>query len=782
MAAQEHNTTSPLVSVAEQLVNLGVRAFKHTMKDSGIIFQDMKWIIPAATIQLKEGRTFKSGSLVKRKDGSIGVQRNAINADDNVGSYSPLSAVRVVLSDDDRGLVMTVSFLDSNPVETVVVVIRDVLATNCDKGWLELFAPAARSKLGMAATTAFALVEIGIQQTRFNALGIEEAEKPFPAIVTISGTRILAYPSCDLLGERVISWVQAEGCLKIIVARDPAQYLLNIHTRYMLGERNFLEKFVGLLSGKKQIDGAIEKVLATTGVFATRVNGAVDSVKLRLELEASTVSAYWPGIPSPIIFMHYILIGSALLLISNKAETGLLATDPETAKIMTSALKPHDRLIPAAEKGSWCVLFESQTHKPVKATVTAAMVQVGPAVTIPVSDVTGVKVVRDQKNMCCIELQTASSAGAETTKWLAPEELAYSFWEEVDARRTAFAVAQAPLGELYRRYNEAKKHDFLVMLYRDILVLNRALESGVPLEELLERLSATPSEELAKHKDLFDQTVVKITLLTTRLPAIKQNIELLSAMYPYHWVKQEAEWMNTAFGAQLCGNALASERRRIVPLFRREIRACQANINRALSEIEAAVRPIQALLDKKEIENHWASQGRKFGPMVVQLALGATMLIVSHGTAWYLLASSIGVQGVSSFLGSVQQDREATVHFKRAATIVLPWWRVFMKTLMVSIFESSQFIADENTRAMLRDRQIVGGMPADTTKQSLAALSDALRQRILAETHRRFYEAVTGTRIRILDIVTDVESAASEQMSKAMNDFSEQIIFVGKGK
>ncbi|MDP6676225.1 MAG: hypothetical protein QGI29_01540 [Pirellulales bacterium] len=362
-------------------------------------------------------------------------------------------------------------------------------------------------------------------------------------------------------------------------------------------------------------------------------------------------------------------------------------------------------------------------------------------------------------------------------EFIAPHEMCFDVWKTCDVRQTELGVAAARVSDLYRVFNETKRHSYLFVMFSDILLLNRQLDAGIPMETLLKEMDGKGAIEFAEDKELREATVNKVMMFTLALPKIKQKFELLAAMYPYYWAQEEVKWISDAFGNSMAASMATKERKRIVPHVRRNVRSTQANIQRALAEIESAVRPLDAILSREEIAKHWSSKMRRWTPIAVQGGLAVTMLLVpgSNAMGAKMLAGMIGTHAAGAVLGTFQKDKEAAGQVKRAAAAIFPWWKVFMRTLAVSMYESGQFVDEERTFAMKRDRQICDSLPEAERPEALNRLSELMRERILREKQNQFVEILEGSNIRLTNLVQDIQMTIGPGMNDYVRDFTQSL-------
>ena len=359
---------------------------------------------------------------------------------------------------------------------------------------------------------------------------------------------------------------------------------------------------------------------------------------------------------------------------------------------------------------------------------------------------------------------------------LAASEFAYAFWKAWDMRSSAMQVASLDVAKLYSLRGQLRKYNLLLSLYGPILSLNHALKSGVSIDHLSTAVQEMGAVEFSENQEMREATIAKILMLTSALPKLKQNFELMSSLLPYYWVQMEAEWLKRAFGVNMTRKAIEAERKHIVPVVRREIRTILAGCQRPLAEMDAAMRPLEAILARDEVRQHWSSKTATFLPAVIQTGIGATMLVASGGTmGWHLVGGAIATSGLGGVLKYFQKDKEATAQIKRVAEKVFPWWEVFSRTLVVSVYESSVLIDGENSRMMKRDRGLLDQVLAPQKSGVVANLCDQLKDRIVEEKAVRFNKVMDGSGLRSLHLIDDLQQVVESGMECEVGRFVDEM-------
>jgi len=350
---------------------------------------------------------------------------------------------------------------------------------------------------------------------------------------------------------------------------------------------------------------------------------------------------------------------------------------------------------------------------------------------------------------------------------------------EFDRAATLDAAPVEPHGPqtiagLYALHNRIHKQHMLFSIFGNAVVLNRALDDSPSMVELPEKLRGLDAERFATHKKVREATLKKLMQMSMALPEMKQSLELSAILYPYFWVEREAKWLERVFGAGVAARLMVSERRRLIPALRRQIRTCQANIQRPLAEIESALRPIEEVLAREEVQQHWSSKVRRFLPGIAQAVIGVAFMSTGGGAVigGRMVAGAVAIHGLGGVLGHFEKDRYAAAQLRRAALRVLPWWQLFLNSLSVSLYETAEALDEESNRSMARDRKLVDAVPAGRRQQVLQRLATALRDGVSRESKLENVELVQGLGLCWKDVVGDMNVYMRDHLQKRVRVFT----------
>jgi len=158
-------------------------------------------------------------------------------------------------------------------------------------------------------------------------------------------------------------------------------------------------------------------------------------------------------------------------------------------------------------------------------------------------------------------------------------------------------------------------------------------------------------------------------------------------------------------------------------------------------------------------------------PTAAAAAVGAGSAAAVSTALLPVLASVGAMQAVSMVSGYFAKHREEGAQVRRAAQVIFPWWQVFMKTLAVSLYESREFVAEQNAISMKRDKMLLDSCTAQAKQRIVATLNQQLQGRIVSEKRTRYGEMLEGTGVRMKDLIEDFQAAAGAGMQESVDEF-----------
>jgi len=488
----------------------------------------------------------------------------------------------------------------------------------------------------------------------------------------------------------------------------------------------------------------------------------------------------------PTCFRYGFAYHEAVILIAENGAWACVQLLEKDAQHFSSGLMPPEDLKAGDDAPFWAVVLrDANGVSPVRITIFEDHATLDEHERIPLQNARKLHVAPLGDGFCSVTIDFDETSAKMAVKLIAPEAVAYKIWQEWDVRRTRTGIADAAAADLYKQFNEAKKYNLLSALFADVVLLNRELNSKISMDDLMAELESKGPVEFSEDKRLRELTISKMVLLISVLPRIKQKFELLAAMYPYYWAQQEASWLEMIFGKARVAGVVTAQTRRIVPVVRREVRSMQANVQRALGEIEASLRPLDALFAREEVQKSGWSKIRRWAPVAGKAAAVGAMPFVPHVAIPYLIMQAGGFFAgdvLGNVCGIFLKDSETHSQFQRAAKSVFPWWQIFMRTLVISIYEAAQFIDDENIRAMKRDKQLFDQVPATEKPATLQTLSTELRKRIIQERRNYFAEISAGSGLRLSNVIDDIQASIGKEVNQFVAEFTQGVTLSNKTK
>jgi len=750
---------------------------RNRLMGSGVDPDHQVWCIPLRSLNLRTGKVLADGFMSLDPFHRLHVFRYTAKEGFQLTSVA-FDAARPSVSTSDGCLVLSATFPDSSPVELCTCVLDDRTLRQCRGTWIDYWRLAISGHLNAEyAKILPGLVDVN--ESRRNALGAVSVQMLPSALIGVGSLGFRILPSNYSVNyDQVVRWRKIMNSIQCLHLLNGVPHLVRLSGLTSVEEESIATELAVRLPECGAVDYDPYSRFSSSGLFE-----AADGNTTRLiAIECSNGEAREYLEAPPKSFQQAYTCHGRTVLVDKEGQCLCIRANVDDPNAIDKHVPKVDGLYETPERTLWVPFVmdgpgtiagrvelhsdhvdinNGHTHFPLEHT-TISVTQVSPG-----------------------ELRCAFQNGKAEMAFFGTESLVYAFWGEWDAKKTALGLQTAGIADLYSQYNTAKRHGFLLLLFGDIVMLNRSLDSGISMDELVRRINELGSIQFAENDDLRNATVSKLLTLVSTLPAIKQKFEVLATMGPYQWSHQEIEWVAKAFGVSAAKALGTNERKRIVPIVRRHMRLVQGDLLRSLAQIEAAARPIESILAKDEMDKHWSSKARKLMPLAVQGTLGGIMLLVPGGgtaVGLKLIGGALATNVLGGVLNYFQKDREAAAQVQRAAETVFPWWQVFIKTLVVSIFESAEFVDEESTKAMKRDRTLMDSVPADKQPKLRQSIQNELRKRIVNERRNRYAEVLQGSGIRYQSLLDDLDGAADRGIRESINSFSNGLIHTGGTK
>jgi len=747
---------------------------QQSLLERGINPANFAWHMRVTSMTLASGRRLAGGEFASTDSETLHLFRYSPKEGFQLASFN-VDQLVVQASVNDQET--TLSFSVSNaPISTFDLRIDRKWVEEAHGPWVDFVKPAFTATLDIDAGAPIAIGSLKLVGPQQNGFGTYVVQETGAAVIHFDKQALCTLPKLKLPDSAFMAgWNTTESRTIISYFGGDRPVLLSIEADSSL--RELLEEVLGQLPEDLHDHDLTEDVLGFLGEFVLATANTKDEEALILKRDEKAIVIY--GQPdSPTYTYACVLAAADIAILADATGQPLgIRIDSKIAADLFGSLVAAPELM-RSESGTQWGLALADTE-PVRFAIEADNFDIGGR-TIPVSATGNILVKNRTDELSEVTLNWSEDGQPVELTLTMHDTVAFQFWEEWDVKRASAGIAQAGPAELYEQFNQAKKHNMLLVMFGDVLLLNRALDSDITMDDLIAQMQSTGAVKFAEDDKLRDATVTKILLLTSTLTAMKQKFELLGTMAPYYWAQEEAKWLSGVFGAKAVSDCAVEERKRIVPLVRRQIRQSHSDMMRSLAQIEMVARPLEAIFARKEIQKHWSSKVRQFLPAVAQSTIGGAMLLSSGGAlGWHMVGGAVATHGLGAVLSVFQRDREAAAEIQHAAETIFPWWQVFMRTLVVSVFEASEFMDQENNRCMIRDKRLLDSTGEQRDDFS-ARLQQQLRKRILDERRNRFAEIVDGSGIRLAEVVDDIERAIGPEMRDGVENFSQTLVAVGR--
>jgi len=733
------------------------------------------------SIALTNGKQLNTGYIAELPNGDFCLFRYKSDVGFHMGLVPQLNAA-IILEKNVNSLDFLITISGDPDLQHCQVTLHADTVDAAVGPWMEFLRPALCLGHTESALQSVVIGAVERVEPRRNEFGLEPSNSSYPVAFGISGASLIILPTRDEIRlSDLLAWTLSDKEFAGMYMENGVPKVIRLRGREPDFAR-FLNELKPVLHDSPALDVSLTDYISTLGVFSRRDFGPKSSpIILRKRDKELTV---WSD-PARPVMRHAWILPSKTILATESGESEVLSIASANVGCLLDLVQPPIGIVQISTDESWAMfLSDDAVQKPMRVVVGAGKVIFSEAEIHPIEAALDIHVEPSTDGL--VRVTTKWRKGNDVIEYhhLAPEQQGFAFWEWWDAEKAQVEISKAGTASLYSQHNAARRNNFLLVIFGDILLLNRALESGTPMSELCAKLDEMGGVTFAEDKRLREETVAKTLLLASSLQDIKQKFEIISAMSPYYWLESESKWMTQAFGNQIATAAIPGERKRLIPTVRRQVRSIQSDMFRSLGQIEAAIRPLESIFSREEVQRHWSSRVRVFAPQITQAGLGVASLLLdpTGSTALRLLGGAFATSALGGVLSHVQKDREAAAQIQRAAQGIFPWWQIFMKTLVISIYEAGEFMDAENTVAMKRDRQFIELIPAEQKPAALQRVNSALRKRIVEERRNRFGEVLSGSGVRVMQIIEDIERSSGEQMKLTVDSFMETLVVTGRRK
>lgn len=591
----------------------------------------------------------------------------------------------------------------------------------------------------------FGVAQVKIMELRRGRFGLETVPDRPAGICWLEDGKLQVWPegaSFELA--RIVAWHPVGvNALHFCVATPKQVLQVELSVLTCGVESALLRRLTGPLRDVRLPQYDFPEILQHSGLFAARKTASKADEWLWLGQRGSQIVRNPMDAQTPLAFTAGYAMGNYAVLSRPDGDTYAVRTEHGVAATICGNLPAFAELRTTAS-GPWGIFLIDQA--PVFVRLGERGAKVGTAAEIPWPQATFE--INPAVPETTIVLRHREDA-AQRYEVTAPLSLINSLRAEVEVRQITHAIAQEKPGALYDRWATLRRDGFLLLLLGDAATLLQELSRGTTLAQASQILSQVdPQKELsAEQKKTLEAALQQLTLLAESLPEIKQRFELVSLEMPYLWAQQEQAWLETIFGEKCAQAVSEKEAKRGRELLARTIRSLIAPMQRSLSELEAAIRPVESVLFREEVQKHWSMKARRYGPVAVTSLFSGAAAVASVVTTGGILAIApvLGIAFNQILIGETEKllrDREKMLTLYRAIDLAAGWLDLLRRGVEISACEAKKFIENENLRAAQRDRKLFEQCPPTLRTKVLENLRKEVQQRG-AEAHRAAYAELT---------------------------------------
>jgi hypothetical protein len=750
--------------------------------NKGILPEAFLWLAPLTMIYAKTGNIRNRGFLAASADGELHIINNDVLYSANIESFSSK------VTKKNGAPIFVINIYAGSNVSSCEIDLNDPSILRTAAGtWFKLW--------GQGIADAF---NIKIQIDQLWLISIEwqtisdkqlssNTEKYPVAICLLRNNKLLTFPKLSLPSLknikywRTVSDEKSKG-IELVFNIEEIPQVVRLRQLYSSEGPDQIGELKASLPSSARNDEPKEYYLSHTGIFEGRIYP--DKKKQRILLQVVEKNVFATLLPEgqKISFSKGFSYSNTYLFISNDSEILTIELNKKDKEIFSNAILAPKQMF-KKDECQWGFFFDKDKSSLVhKLSSSLNSFTVDGSSPVSSSNIDEISVNKLNKVLCEVILRWKEDIESKTLKLVSPELLAYETLEILEVSRAAAQAVHMSTPDLYPKYNLVKKSNLLIRLFADIILLKRKLDEDLTMSDLAEKLNKLDATSFYQNKGLKELTTQKILLLSFFLPKIKQNFEYLSSLYPYYQLKNEAHFLGDAFGNDVANTIIANERKRIVLLSRRNVQSVQSKIQKAILEIERAIRPVEEGFASDDIQKTMSSRITRNTPLVAQILLVGGILGIGAGSGVGILAGMLGIRALGDLLNKFQKNHIDAARIKRAMETVFSWWQVLLDTLPVTIFEAGELIDEENIRCIKRDREIFDSLPSPRKAKATETLNHALRRRIEEGTRdiNCFIESEQGGGISIKTIESDINSAIRLRMPEIVDNYSESLTLVPK--
>ncbi len=744
-----------------------------------ILPEGFLWLVPLTMIHSKLENIRNRGFLAASDDGELHVISKDI-------LYSGRNETFLPQVTEKKGILIFIANTSAaGDVSSCEIDLKDPSILSTASGpWFQLWAQVIANTFHIRMKIDhLCLVSIKVLTMTNNHLSPNTEQYPV-AILLFHNKKLVTFPKIDfppftkIKCWRTVSDNKSTGIELVFTVKGIPQSI-SLYQLYSSEGPDQIEKLEASLPISGKNDNPNDYCFSHAGLFEGKIYPSRTNHKILLQVIGNKVFATLLPKRQTISFSKGFSYGDTYLFLSDDSKMLAIKLNEKDTNLISNAIFTPEHMF-EEDDFKWGFFFDKDDPSLVhKLEIFLNSFRIDGSDFISSDNIDEISIKRIDYELSEIMLTWKENGHLATLTLISPEFLTYETSAKLERSRANACTNYRSIPDLYKKYNSVKKSNLLVRLFVDIILLKRELDEDVTMRDLSTKIGKLDVTSFYQERAVKELAIQKILLLSLFIPKIKQNFEYLSAFYPYYHLTNEAHFLASAFGNDVARTIIPNERKKIVSVSRRNVRSVQSNIQKAIGEIDRAIRPVEDVFASKEIEKTMSSKIVRNTPLVGQILLVSGMLGIGVGTGVGILAGMLGIRTLGELLNRFQKSHKDAATIKRAMETVFAWWQVLLDTLPVTIFEAGELIDEENIRCMKRDKEIFDSLPLPK-KSKEETLNHALK-RSIEEGIRNinsFIESEQGFGISMKTIHADIDSAISKTMPKMLDNYSKSLPLV----
>lgn len=683
----------------------------------------------------------------------------------------PLTAASFTLAVSESGLSIEVTFGGGSSIS---IDLNDIVNLEKSIGpWYDMCRNDITARLG--TNNPFSLVSIEkrtVAKETFSSI----TQKHPVALCSILNGELTVFPGVEVPSfAKVSCWRTSETDsdkeldLKFIDNGDPI--VLNIKPVTGIGADFFSKQTSQLLRQYKVNNADSEYELEDMGIFQATCypeNRDISAlIALNRDIRAANVTVL--GKKTDIAFKFGYSYQDSYVLM-NEYNAICLRTDEKSKLILEQVIEAPAKLL--KQGGGYLGFFFniSQRASLQYLYISEDSFSLDDKKAFDINTIKSISATRFDNGLYRLELTLEDGSNNGALVLLSPAGLTYDAWEKLEIASTRVKFKNMGTQDLYKKCNELRRDHLTSLLFCDVALLKQEMDHGMRFDELAQKLIKSSDEGFEQDMTLKDETAKKMLIFNLLLPYIRQRFETYANLYPYYWLKYDAEWITDAFDINFDNSKTFSkaENKKLLARVRANVRSVNSNMLRCLSEMQNTSR----LLDGGGFEKQGGYSSQLFQLMKV-LAIPVGTAIATHGVSLIadVMVGLAAITHMKNASASLEKQKISIVKLKKSALNTYQWWSVLIETLSVAACEFSDFVDDEMVSNMVRDKALREQVEKKVGKEAaLSRHSEALRNAIVKELRLHSSELSNGSgnqnNIRLKMLISEIEDLKNGKDSR----------------